>query len=675
MLAVDRTGKGLRTAPRDALISLSRARRTTAAARSACTGRWTPPARCSARWSRSPILRAHRRRLRRGLRGQLLRRRARRPGAGALRARRTTAGERRHAARAGAGRRSGAALGLLRRPKLRRLTVVRAPARPGHGQRRLPLPAAPAPAGPPAQLFPLLPLGTAAVFLLLAVPLGALADRVGRRRLFLAGHGVLLLGYGLLLAPWHGVRGRDRRPASCTAASTPPPTACSRPPRPASCPPGTAGAGLALVRHRPGAGPVRLLARPSARPGACGAAGPRSPSPRSRWPSCAVVSALVLRADERRRNRRGGARMTRTARSGRCSRRRRAARRGRHRVGAARRRPLGHADQQQAGGPTVARRHGLARGRRRAAAGVPQPGLGPAPRRARHRPRRRPRGPAHRLRREVPALLRGRRHRHLPPGRARRACRTPTARSSLDAHLHERHRFPAAGIPTRARVSPSGHLAAWTVFVSGDSYAGTNFSTRTADRRHPHLGSSTTTWRPSASSRTAGPTTPPTSTSGASPSPTTTASTPRWRPAARPTWSGATSPHAPSPPCTRNVECPSLSPDGTRIAYKKRVNGPAPDAPGACTSWTCAPCRRPPLAEPRSVDDQALWPDDRTLVYALPGDYGADLWTVPADGTGTARRLHDLRGRPRLSGVTERRPARPHGPPRGSVNTPVSGRR
>ncbi|MFJ9025213.1 MFS transporter [Streptomyces sp. NPDC102259] len=56
----------------------------------------------------------------------------------------------------------------------------------------------------PAHLFPLLPLGTAAVFLLLAFPLGALADRVGSRRLFLAGHGVLLLGYGLVLSPWHG---------------------------------------------------------------------------------------------------------------------------------------------------------------------------------------------------------------------------------------------------------------------------------------------------------------------------------------------------------------------------------------------------------------------------------------------------------------------------------------
>ncbi|GIG55953.1 MFS transporter [Longispora fulva] len=55
-----------------------------------------------------------------------------------------------------------------------------------------------------AHLFPLLPLGTAAAFLLLAVPLGALADRIGRRTLFLAGHGALLLAYVLVLARVQG---------------------------------------------------------------------------------------------------------------------------------------------------------------------------------------------------------------------------------------------------------------------------------------------------------------------------------------------------------------------------------------------------------------------------------------------------------------------------------------
>ncbi|QEU95066.1 MFS transporter [Streptomyces kanamyceticus] len=52
--------------------------------------------------------------------------------------------------------------------------------------------------------FPLLPLGAAAVYLLLAIPAGRLADRTGRRVPFLAGHAALLGGYVLLLAPTEG---------------------------------------------------------------------------------------------------------------------------------------------------------------------------------------------------------------------------------------------------------------------------------------------------------------------------------------------------------------------------------------------------------------------------------------------------------------------------------------
>ncbi|MEU9303793.1 MFS transporter [Streptomyces sp. NPDC048269] len=51
--------------------------------------------------------------------------------------------------------------------------------------------------------FALLPLGTAAAFFLLALPLGRLADRIGRTRVFLGGHLALLLAYGLLLAGGH----------------------------------------------------------------------------------------------------------------------------------------------------------------------------------------------------------------------------------------------------------------------------------------------------------------------------------------------------------------------------------------------------------------------------------------------------------------------------------------
>ena len=51
-------------------------------------------------------------------------------------------------------------------------------------------------------LFPLLYVGTAATYLVLAVPLGRLADRIGRIRVFLAGHLLAAVGYlGLFLLP------------------------------------------------------------------------------------------------------------------------------------------------------------------------------------------------------------------------------------------------------------------------------------------------------------------------------------------------------------------------------------------------------------------------------------------------------------------------------------------
>ncbi|MEV7072146.1 MFS transporter [Streptomyces sp. NPDC093990] len=97
------------------------------------------------------------------------------------------------------------AVGLLRRPELRRLTVCAALLGLTTVSDSFLYLLLQREGNLPAHLFPLLPLGTAACFLLLAVPLGALADRAGRRRLFLVGHGVLLLGYGLVLSPWHGL--------------------------------------------------------------------------------------------------------------------------------------------------------------------------------------------------------------------------------------------------------------------------------------------------------------------------------------------------------------------------------------------------------------------------------------------------------------------------------------
>ncbi|WP_410633624.1 MFS transporter [Amycolatopsis sp. cmx-4-83] len=56
-----------------------------------------------------------------------------------------------------------------------------------------------------ATWFPLLPLGTAGVYLVLAVPLGKLADRAGRWPVFLGGHAALCLALVLLCGPQAGI--------------------------------------------------------------------------------------------------------------------------------------------------------------------------------------------------------------------------------------------------------------------------------------------------------------------------------------------------------------------------------------------------------------------------------------------------------------------------------------
>jgi MFS family permease len=50
-----------------------------------------------------------------------------------------------------------------------------------------------------APVFPLLAVGTASSYLVLAIPAGRLADRIGRSRLFLLGHVALLVLYGVLI--------------------------------------------------------------------------------------------------------------------------------------------------------------------------------------------------------------------------------------------------------------------------------------------------------------------------------------------------------------------------------------------------------------------------------------------------------------------------------------------
>jgi hypothetical protein len=82
-----------------------------------------------------------------------------------------------------------------------------------------------------------------------------------------------------------------------------------------------------------------------------------------------------------------------------------------------------------------------------------------------------------------------------------------------------------------------------------------------------------------------------------------------------------------------NVECPSLSPDGRRIAYKKRVD--SEHGPWRLAVLDLATMRETLLAETRSVDDQAEWLDDGQVLYGIDGA----IWTVRSDGEGKPRRL------------------------------------
>jgi len=77
-----------------------------------------------------------------------------------------------------------------------------------------------------------------------------------------------------------------------------------------------------------------------------------------------------------------------------------------------------------------------------------------------------------------------------------------------------------------------------------------------------------------------------------------------------------------------NVECPSLSPDGTRIAYKKRTDSDS--QPWRATVLDLATMRETSLGDPRSFDDQIEWLDDDHVLYGRDGA----VWSLPADGSG-----------------------------------------
>jgi hypothetical protein len=191
------------------------------------------------------------------------------------------------------------------------------------------------------------------------------------------------------------------------------------------------------------------------------------------------------------------------------------------------------------------------------------------------------------------------------------------------------------GFASRARVAPDGRYAAYTVFVSGHSYNDANFSTAThilEVATGEDLGNleSFEVWRDGKriqeidfnfwgvtfaadSNRFYA-----TLSSGGVPSLVEGDIAARRMVVLR-----------------DGVECPSLSPDNRRIAFKKART------PGEwqLTVLDLATMQETALAEPQSVDDQVEWLDDATILYQQTVyDSTQNAWIsvmrIPADGSG-----------------------------------------
>jgi WD40-like Beta Propeller Repeat len=200
--------------------------------------------------------------------------------------------------------------------------------------------------------------------------------------------------------------------------------------------------------------------------------------------------------------------------------------------------------------------------------------------------------------------------------------------------LRVRHQVGVAGVPSRARVSPDGRLGAVTLFVAGHSYAAAgSFSTQTTilDLAHGRKIANLEDFVVLRGGRRV-----------------TAIDVNFWgvtfardsdRFYATMATGGKTylirgSVRAREARVIHeNVECPSLSPDGTRIAFKRR--GRSESRPWRLTVLDLATGRETPLSETRSVDDQAEWLDDHRVLYGVDHD----VWTARADGRGRPGRF------------------------------------
>jgi hypothetical protein len=220
--------------------------------------------------------------------------------------------------------------------------------------------------------------------------------------------------------------------------------------------------------------------------------------------------------------------------------------------------------------------------------------------------------------------------------------RTTYAAEVFDASFQVVGRVPLTGVPSRVRVSPDGRRAGITVFEEGHSYAESGFSTRTI-LIETGTAAVISDLESFAVTRDGSP----------------------FREVDFNFWgvtfakdgnrfyatlaSGGMKylvegdvDRRSARVIARDVECPSISPDNARVAYKKAYTGTLG------IGWTLHVLDLTTLAdtaldaESRSVDDQVEWLDDSHVMYHLPATRGADIWTLAIDGKTPARLLIPL---------------------------------
>jgi Tol biopolymer transport system component len=224
--------------------------------------------------------------------------------------------------------------------------------------------------------------------------------------------------------------------------------------------------------------------------------------------------------------------------------------------------------------------------------------------------------------------------------KAKRGVFTRYTAELFSAQFERLATVPLAGIPSRTRISPDGRLAAVTVFMTGHSYSSVDFTTQTLLLDVPG-GQVVTDLEQLAVMRDGQ----------------------RFEAKDFNFWGVTFTGDSRRFYCTvssnrrhyllegeiatrqarvihENVECPSLSPDGKRVAYKKRM-------PGNQVVWQLhvldlATAKETPLAENRSVDDQIEWLDFNHVLYSLPQSQTTasaitNVWMAKADGSESPR--------------------------------------